>query len=165
MAFNPYNLGCLHTFCLPCTQLYAGKPCPVCQEKSSPESCKPDSYIENLIEAYLPMAKFLSIDVPKPKSLNAKINNKTTSKRLSARLTLPSNESNKSIAEPSPTIGPKRTGVKRKENVLLDEKSNKKERNVGSNSSVNTTVSIKSSASLTKLETPKPTETALQVRN
>ena len=156
---NPHNLGgCSHTFCLTCTQLHVGKPCPVCKVKSSHDSCRPDSYIENLIEAYLPMAKFLSIEVPKPKGLNVN-NNKTTSKRLSTRPTLSSHESNKSVAEPSPTISHRRAGaVKRKGNVLLNETSNQKEKSVGSNNStisINASISTKLSASISKLETQK----------
>jgi len=134
-----------------------GKPCPVCKVKSSHDSCRPDSYIENLIEAYLPMAKFLSIDVPKPKGLINVKSNKTI-KRLSTRPTLSSHESNKSVAEPSPTIGHRRAGVKRKENVLLDETNNQKEKSVGSNNStisINASISTKLSASISKLETPK----------
>ena len=166
MALNPHNLGCSHTFCLICTQFYAGKPCPICKVTSSSDSTKPDSYIENLIEAYLPMAKFLSIDLSKSQSINNVNNINTSKKRLSTRKTLSLCESNNSIAEPSPTIGLKRAGVKRKENLVLDERSNnKKEKSAGSNSSINTTISIKSSASISKLETSKPSEIPLQVRN
>lgn len=62
IALNPHVLGnCDHTFCLECANNLAGEPCVTCDASSSPDLCQPDRVVENLLEAFLPVAKFLQL--------------------------------------------------------------------------------------------------------
>ena len=152
LALNPHNLGCAHVFCLTCAQRHAGKICPVCKVISSVQDCKPDSYIENLIEAYLPMSKFLQIEVDVKKSNGDLSNN--NNKRITQ--TFSSNDGSTSKAGPSPNIAPKRTNSKQNENILP---AKRERRSCVTNSSMNTTlkspaVTPREKSAVVKSETP-----------
>ncbi|KAI9555390.1 hypothetical protein GHT06_017905 [Daphnia sinensis] len=98
LAYNPHILGgCDHTFCQSCTNIHCGKPCPVCGVVSLPDTCKPDTVIENLIEAYLPMADYLEIDVTSAIQNDIHSNKKSSQKLVP---TTPASTVNKPVKTP-----------------------------------------------------------------
>lgn len=114
LAYNPHILGkCDHTFCLKCTETLAGKECPVCGVSTLAESCKPDRLIENMIEAYLPVAKFFRLPLDEPSSTGPTSSAKTAEPLIpsTASTSFASSKVSKNLkkdstkAEPSPSSG------------------------------------------------------------
>lgn len=127
LAYNPHVLGrCDHTFCLSCTNLHSGKPCPRCGIFSEPGICRPDLKIENLLKAYLPMAKFLGIDVTNTCENDVFNNNGLSAKPVAVTPSVASLSSKppKNITKTENIASPAQVVKKRERAVSLNESLN-----------------------------------------
>lgn len=127
LACNPHVLGgCDHTFCLSCANLHSGKPCPKCGIFSEPGICRPDLKIENLLKAYLPMAKFLGIDVTNTCENDVVNNNGSSAKpvTITPSAASRSSKSSKNVMKNENFASPVQIVKKRERAVSLNESLN-----------------------------------------
>lgn len=118
--------GCDHTFCLSCSNLCSGKPCPICGILSDPDMCRPDLSIENLLKAYLPMAKFLGIEVTTTKENDVVNNNGFSEKSVSVTppIATRSSKTQKNTVKTDNFASPAQIIKKRERTVSLNESLN-----------------------------------------